>query len=157
MRVVDEIEATLLLANAANAGADGLLHVLGMGWDVTGPSPLPGFAVLAHLKIPPALLGKSIGLHLRLADDADATVSTSDASSPRPVDITTSVDAPPPESVPEGIWGTITLAVEMGAGLILRSGNYVWILKVDVEPDREWRRRFHVRATPSELTTSSDT
>lgn len=145
------MDGTLLLANASNITRSGEINLLGVGWRVTGPSPLPSYVVLLVVQNIPDARAGSVTVTMQLVDHLGEPVFLGDeGEAQRPVEIRAAMELPAERVGPEGIGRGINVAVDVGPGMLLEPGYYEWIAQLDGEPT-EWRYRFYVRAKPDEF------
>lgn len=142
------MEVTILLADAAKLDADGNLNALGLGWDTTGPPPLPQFVILLIIKAPldwPS--DQTFSIDMRLIDPHGEPVKLPGSPS---AEIAFHIDGriPPEDSRPPGLAGGISGAISVGAGLLLEPGIHHWVVSVQ---GQEWRRAFYVRGGSDEF------
>jgi hypothetical protein len=126
---VADIEAQLLLCDAAVADQGGKLHMLGAGWSITS-SPTSPQAVAVMLKIPWARANERLALTLRLLDDdgRPVVVETSEGTTQ---ELTMGGD------IETGRPPGVTPGSQLDAGLVfnvpslpLPPGRYQWRLDV---------------------------
>jgi hypothetical protein len=124
-------QATVVLADFAEADANGKVHILGAGWSVTGPDPSPQ-AVVVFLKVPASQTGAPVAVALRLLDPSRNVVVIPGMSGPQPLEISGQVIA----KVPTEDWDTTR---DLGASFVvniapltLAAGSvYSWVCEVD--------------------------
>lgn len=144
------MEAIILLANASNMTANGQLNILGLGWDVIGPAPLPSHVVVVVMRQLPGDPPRQLRFALRLVNERDEAVVLGTGESRQPVEVHSEIAVGRTEGRPAGLPGGAMVSVEMAAGLPLDPGVHEWVLTVQDER-QEWRRRFYVRAKPDEF------
>jgi hypothetical protein len=145
-------DVTILLARAANLDASGQVNALGLGWEIIGPSPLPGFVVIVKATRPEGQPGKRFNVRLQLLDSEGNIVASGQQDAMEPLDVRFEGEIPGPSAIPAGLKGAGTAVVlEMGPGLLLEPGIYEWVVSVDGETQPHWRAPFYVRAKPDEF------
>jgi hypothetical protein len=145
------MDVEILLADAATVNVSGNIDVLGLGWEVTGPSPLPGFVVITIVKAPldwPE--GRQIEFTLQLLDANGEVVKTPGSPSAE-IGFRASLPVTPSSTRPEGFPGGVASVTGVGAGLLLEPGTYEWIVSVEGVTEPSWRRPFYVRSKPDEF------
>jgi hypothetical protein len=143
------VEATVLLANAASGDENGQINLLGLGWRITGPPPLPGFVVVAMVQVP-SEREEPIATRLQLHNQAGELVTQGDEDNPQPVEIQGLAPVGPSSQRPSELPGGANLILAFAPGLRLDPGYYEWVLSVNGETRDHWRQRFYVRAKPDE-------
>jgi hypothetical protein len=145
------MDVDIFLADAASLNVTGNIDALGFGWDVTGPSPLPGFVVITIIKAPldwPE--GQQIDFTLQLLDTNGEVVKTPGSPSAE-ISVRASIAVPSSSSRPQGLRGGVASVTGVGAGLLLEPGIYEWVVSVKGATEPEWRRPFYVRSKPDEF------
>ena len=132
----------MLLADAAQA-AGGKLYVLGGGWSVTGPGPVPS-ALAIKVEVPWTEANRRHELVITLLD-ADGRPVAADG---RPVEIRGQLEVGRPPGLPPGTPLDAVLAVNVGP-LPLAPGRYVWRLAIDGESREDWYVGFLTRSEPA--------
>lgn len=137
----------MLLADFAQV-SDGKLTVVGGGWSLTGPEPVPfGIAILIRVPWDQANQRHVMRLELLDADGLAVEVDVEgeeEASEP----IVFFDDVPFEVGRPAGLKpGTpLDFPVAINSGpLMLAAGRYEWRLTIDGEADDDWRLPFSVR------------
>lgn len=138
-------KVTMMLADHAQA-ADGKLNIIGGGWTVTGPGPVP-FAIALSIEMPWQAAGVEHSFKLELVDDEGVPVEvpTADGGSAPLV-----IQGPVPLAIPPGMKRgtplTTGIAINFSpAPPIPPGGRYEWRLEVDGETAEDWRLGFSTR------------
>ncbi len=137
------VKVTMLLCDAAQV-ADGKLYVLGAGWSMTGPDPVPSAVAL---KI-------DVGWHeaervhhwelfLEDADGQPVLVDTPEGA--RPVEVRGEFTVGRPVGVPEGSPIDVALAVNLGPLPLPTGSRFNWKLAIDGESHPDWSLAFTTR------------
>ena len=140
------MEAQVLLADFAQADANGKVNALGLGWSVTG-TPIPNHAVVMMLKVgwDEANTPRHLTLSLLTADGAHA-VDVPTPFGPQPLQVEMDFEVGRPPGLVRG--STIDHAVAINVGsLSLQPGRYEWRLEIGDEQRDNWRAPFLVRQT----------
>lgn len=123
-----DIEAQLLLCDAAVADQGGKLHMLGAGWSITS-SPTSPQAVAVMLKIPWDRANERLALMLRLLDDDGRPVAVATTDGTQELTMGGDIETGRPPGVTPGS--------QLDAGLVfnvpslpLPPGRYQWRLEV---------------------------
>ena len=136
------ITAHLILADAAQAGPDGKVSMLGAGWTVTGPAPVP-LAVVVMMEIPSHETGRDHKIRLEIID-GDGTpfaVPTPQGVQPLVLEANLSV----PQSEP-GMPASVVVVLNSGGPVPFPPNSYFeWRLMIDGVANADWRRAFRTR------------
>ncbi len=144
-------DVTILLADAANLDAVGRVNTLGLGWDIIGPSPLPGFVVIVRVKAPEGQGEQPFNVRLQLLDSRGNPVALGGQDAGEPLDVRFEERASPSSARPAGLRGGTTVILQLGPGMLLEPGIYEWVVSVEGETQPHWRQPFYVRAKPDEF------
>jgi hypothetical protein len=137
----------MMLCDAAQV-ADGKLYILGGGWSMTGPDPVPSaIALKIEVDWNEASRAHHWELFLEDADGRPVLVETPDGA--QPVEVRGEFTVTQPPSVPEGSPIDVTLAVNMGPIPLPPDARYTWRLTVDGEALPGADLRFTTRPRPS--------
>lgn len=121
----------MLLCDAAQV-ADGKLYILGGGWSMTGPDPVPAaIALKIEVDWNEANRTHHWELFLEDADGRPVLVPTPDGS--QPVEVRGEFTVNQPATVPEGSPIDVALAVNMGPIPLPDGARYTWRLTIDGE------------------------
>jgi hypothetical protein len=133
----------MLLCDAAQV-ADGKLFVLGGGWSLTGPDPMPsGIALKIDVGWHEADQVHHWELYLEDADGRPVMVDTPEGT--HPVEVRGEFNVVRPSTVPIGTPIDVALAVNLGP-LPLEPGNrYTWRLSIGGESEADWALGFTTR------------
>ncbi|MHB1552466.1 MAG: DUF6941 family protein [Acidimicrobiales bacterium] len=125
------MKVTMLLCDAAQV-ADGKLYILGGGWSMTGPDPVPS-AVALKIEVDwnEADRTHHWELFLEDADGRPVLVQTPEGS--QPVEVRGEFTVTHPPTVPEGSPIDVALAVNMGPIPLPPGARYTWRLTIDGE------------------------
>lgn len=140
------MKATLLLADYATV-SDGKLSIVGGGWSVTGPEPVP-FGIALLIQVPWDQANQRHTLRLELLDADGAPVAFPDEDGvEQPVvffdDVEFEVGRPP--GLKPGTPLDFPLAVNSGPLPIPSGGRYEWRLSIDGQSRDDWRLAFTTR------------
>jgi Family of unknown function (DUF6941) len=138
------MKVTLMLADAAQV-SEGKLYIIGGGWTVTGPDPIP-FAIAMHIEVPWDQANSKHFFRLELvdADGHPVMVETPDGEQPLTAEGEFEVGRPP------GVKAGTPLAIPMALNFapappIPAGGRYEWRLSIDEHSDEDWRLTFSTR------------
>ena len=134
------MKVTMLLADAAQA-VEGKLYVLGGGWSVTGPAPVPS-AIALYLQVPWDQANEQHELRLALLDaDGGAVVDDED----EPIVIEGAFETGRPPGVKRGAPLDFTLAVNVPPLVLEPDRRFEWRLEIDGKSAEDWRLPFSTR------------
>ncbi len=145
------MNVTIHLTNSANVDSGGLVNALGLGWQITGPSPLPPFAVIVLVTAPENQSEEPFEVRLQLTKSTGEPVVIGDPDAAQPVELRVMAHVSPSTRRPVGLPSGANLIVEMAPGLFLESGIYEWVVSIDGKSQASWRRPFYVRAKADEF------
>ncbi|HEY7731503.1 MAG TPA: hypothetical protein VH950_11420 [Gaiellaceae bacterium] len=140
---------TMLLADFAQV-SDGKLTVVGGGWSITGPEPVPfGIGILVHVPWDLANTRHTLRLELLDADGGPVEVAVEDSDEEQPVvffdDVPFEVGRPP--GIKPGTPLEFVVAVNSGPLPLEPGARYEWRLSIDGRQQDDWRLPFSVRET----------
>ena len=125
------VKVTMLLCDFAQV-ADGKLYILGGGWSMTGPDPVPS-AVALKIDVDwhEAEMPHHWELFLEDADGRPVMMETVNGS--QPVEVRGEFTVSQPEGIPEGSPIDVALAVNLGPIPLPAGTRFVWRLTIDGE------------------------
>jgi Family of unknown function (DUF6941) len=137
------MKVTLMLADAAQV-AEGKLHVLGAGWTVTGPQPVP-FAIAGIIEVPWHQTNRQHTFRLELIDlDGNAVlVETPEGEQPLFIEGQFEVGRPP--GIRSGASIPFPFAVSHGGAQLPTGSHLEWRLTVNGQAHEDWRLAFSTR------------
>jgi uncharacterized protein DUF6941 len=138
------VKVTMMLADYAQV-ADGKLTIVGGGWSVTGPMPVP-FAIALLFEVPwdRANLKHVFRLELVDADGDPVIVSTDDGEDALVIEGEFEAGRPP--GLKPGTPLDVPIAINLPGPPIPPGGRYEWRLTVNGQADGDWRLVFSTRA-----------
>jgi hypothetical protein len=143
------MKVTMLLADFAQV-SDGKLTVVGGGWSITGPEPVPfGIGILVHVPWDLANTRHTLRLELLDADGRPVEVAVEGSDQEQPVvffdDVPFEVGRPP--GIKPGTSLEFVVAVNSGPLPLEPGARYEWRLSIDGRQQDDWRLPFSVRET----------
>ncbi len=136
----------MLLADSAQV-ADGKLYILGGGWSVTGPEPVPSAVVIkVGVDVPEFNSEHHWELFLEDADGRPVSFETPDGV--QPIEVRGDFTATEPLGVPAGTPVDVPIAVNFGPIPLAPGARYSWRLVVDGESLPGAQASFATRPTP---------
>lgn len=140
------MDAQILLADAAQTSPDGKVHALGLGWSATQTPTLPQ-AVIVLIKVPWDASNDPHSALVELQDEDGRPVTVAGPSGEQPLQIRTDFETGRPPGLPKGTALDVPLSFNVGGGLPLAPGRYVWRLTIDGDSQEGWQVPFLVRAS----------
>jgi hypothetical protein len=135
------MKVTMVLADWAEA-INGKLYIMGGGWSITGPDPLPS-ALAIKIEVPWDETNRPHTLRLGLIDDDGQPVVI--AGGEKPFEITGRFELGRPSGLPPGTPMDTVLAVSLAPMPLERGKRYIWRLWIDDESNDDWQTAFMVR------------
>ena len=134
------MKVTMMLADAAQA-VGGKLYILGGGWSITGPDPIP-FAIALKIEVPwdEANRQHPFTLELLNADGQPVRAPTGE-----PVEVHGNLEVGRPVGLTPGTPLDSIAAINFGALPIPPGGRYLWRLTIDGRTDPNWEVAFSTR------------
>jgi hypothetical protein len=125
------VKVTMLLCDAAQV-SDGKLYILGGGWSMTGPDPVPS-AVALKIDVDwhEAEASHHWELFLEDADGQPVFMETPDGT--QPVEVRGEFTVSQPAEIPEGSPIDVALAVNLGPIPLAPATRFAWRLTIDGE------------------------
>ena len=124
--------------------AEGKLTIVGGGWSVTGPMPVPfGVAVLFQVPWDRANMQHRFRLELLDADGEPVLVETEEGE--QPLVIEGEFEAGRPPGLTPGTPLDVPFAINVPGAPVPPGGRYEWCLSVNGETADDWRLAFSTR------------
>jgi hypothetical protein len=137
------VEATLLLADAAQVSPDGKLHALGIGWTHTGSPVTAPSAVAFILHVPWSETNRKFKWTLDLIDaDGNPVIVQTGAESFTGIHMENEIEVGRPPGTKPGAAINVPFAMMISPMPLAPDRTFVWVLKVG---EREWRAAFATR------------
>lgn len=148
------MKATMMLADYATV-ADGKLVIVGGGWSITGPNPVP-FAIAIKIEVPWDQANTKHQLRLELVDaDGDPVLVPNDVGGEQAVVIEGEFEAGRPAGLKPGTPLDVMLALFASPPPpIPPGGRYQWRLSIDEHTQEDWCLGFTTRPAAAEQTGS---
>jgi len=125
------MNVTMLLADSAQV-ADGKLYILGGGWSVTGPDPMPS-AVAIKVGVDSHEFNAEHHWELFLEDADGQLVHFETPEGPQSIEVRGDFSASAPEGVPVGTPVDVPVAVNFGPIPLQPGSRYTWRMVIDGE------------------------
>jgi hypothetical protein len=140
------MKVTMLLADAAQA-AEGKLNVLlGGGWSITGPGPVPS-AIAMLIEVPWDRANMRYPWQIELVDSDGDPVLITGPMGDQPVKVDGELEVGRPPGVTPGTPLALPLAINLGPLPLPPGGRYEWRLTIGEESHEHWRLPFSTRPT----------
>jgi hypothetical protein len=136
--------ATIMLADAAQV-VDNKLYMLGAGWSIIGPEPIP-FAIAVALKVPWDETDRPHVMRIELLDSDGHPVLAPMPFEGEPVVIESGFQVGRPLATPPGTPADLSLAINFGPIPLEPGGRYEWRLSIDGYAEAHWHAAFSTRA-----------
>jgi hypothetical protein len=133
----------MMLCDAAQV-ADGKLFILGGGWSLVGPDPMPS-AVALKIDVDWTETGRAHHWELYLVDEDGQPVLVETPDGPRPMEVRGDFHVERPDTVPEGSPIDVALAVNFGPLPLATDSRFTWRLTIDGESREDWTLAFSTR------------
>lgn len=138
-----------MLCDSVQVAAD-KLFILGGGWSVTGPEPVPsGLAGIIEVDWDEA--GSDHHWELFLSDEDGAPVTFPTPEGDQSVEIRGDFNLGRPEGLPPGSPVSLPLGINFAPLPLLGGKRYMWRLVIDGETHEGWVVAFSVRSQESEI------
>ncbi len=136
----------MMLCDAAQV-ADGKLYILGGGWSLTGPGPMPS-AVAMKFDVDWTAAGRPHHWELFLMDEDGHSVLVETPEGERPMEVGGDIMVERPASLREGSPIDVALAVNFGPLPLEPDRRFTWRLTIDGESHPDWDLSFSTRPRP---------
>jgi hypothetical protein len=143
------VKVTMLLADYAQV-ADGKLTIVGGGWSVTGPMPVP-FAIAMLFEVPWDRANVKHRFRLDLVDTDGHVVFAPTEEGEEPVVIEGEFEAGRPPGMKPGTPLDVPIAINLPGPPVQPGGRFEWRLTVNGEGDTDWRLPFSTRDTEEQV------
>lgn len=137
------MKVTLLLADAAQA-VQGKLYILGGGWSITGPDPIPS-AIALKIEVPWTATNRKHRLQLKLLDADGQPVRVPTQAGEHSVELDGDFEVGRPTGIPEGSPLDVVLAINIGPLPLQPDRRYEWKCFINGDTNEDWRVGFYTR------------
>lgn len=138
----------MLLADAAQA-VGGKLYIIGGGWSLTGPQPVPS-AIAIKIEVPWNEANRVHDWELQLQDADGRAVLLPTPEGEQPLRITGTFEVGRPPGLKEGTPLDFALAINVGPLPLTADARYVWRLWINSGSDEHWFVAFTTRPSKPE-------
>ena len=133
----------MLLCDAAQV-ADGKLYILGGGWSMTGPDPVPS-AVALKIDVEWNEADRPHHWELFLVDEDGQAVVATTPDGPQAIEVRGDFEVGRPDALPAGSPVDVALALNFGPLPLVPGCRYTWRLMIDGEGADDWLLSFSTR------------
>lgn len=141
------MRVTMLLCDAAQV-ADGKLYILGGGWSLIGPAPMPS-GVALKIDVDWTEVDRAHHWELYLVDQDGQPVLAETPDGPQPIEVRGDFEVGRPIEVPAGSPIDVALALNFGPLPLQGSTRYTWRLVINGESQDDWNLAFSTRPDPA--------
>lgn len=135
----------MMLCDAAQA-SEGKLFILGGGWTITGPTPVPhAIAMIVH--VPWTDANRRLKMTLALLSADGKAVTQQGPFGEVPVQIDGEFEVGRPVGVAQGSSIDVPLAITVPPLPLPAGGRFVWKLTLDADTSADWELPFATRPT----------
>jgi hypothetical protein len=138
------VKVTMMLADYAQV-TEGKLTIVGGGWSVTGPMPVP-FAIAILFEVPWDRANMKHRFRLDLVDADGQVVFVPTEEGEEPLTIEGEFEAGRPPGLKPGTPLDVPIAINLPGPPIPPGGRFEWRLTVNGESEGAWRLAFSTRA-----------
>jgi len=136
----------MLLCDSAQV-ADGKLYILGGGWSLIGPDPMPT-AVAMKIDVDWSEVDHPHHWELYLLDEDGQPVLAETPDGAQPIEVRGDFEVARPEAVPPGSPVDVALSLNFGPLPLAPGARYTWRLAINGESDESWSLEFSTRPVP---------
>lgn len=134
------MKVTIILADAAQA-VDGKLYILGGGWSITGPEPVPS-AIALKIEVPWHEANTKHQFELVLQDSDGKPITTDRGGS---ISVSGEFEVGRPAGLKAGTPMDAVFAINIGPLGLTPDSRYVWRLRIDGRTEEHWYVAFSTR------------
>jgi hypothetical protein len=137
------MKVTMMLADSAQV-AGGKLNVLGGGWNIVGPAPMP-FAIAGMIEVPWHLTGQEHQFRLELIDLDGNAIQVPTPAGQQPLFLEGGFTVEPSPEAREGAFIPFPFAFFLGPVPLPSGSHFEWRLSVNDQHHEDWRLAFSTR------------
>lgn len=147
-----DFRVTLMLADSAQA-VNGKLYILGGGWTVIGPNPVPS-AIAVQVLVPWDLTNAKHKMRLELLDTDGKPVTLDTPVGEQPIVIENEFEVGRPPGTKPGTPLDISFAINLGPLQLAPGSRYEWRLSINDVTRDDWNLTFGTREAETPATAS---
>jgi hypothetical protein len=121
------VKISVLLADSAQAGSDGKVHALGIGWSTIG-TPTAPMSVIVLSDLDDQDLEEKYSFTVTLCDNDGKVFEFETETGKHALSLDITLPAPPPNGVPGA--RRLAAVANLGPGLLLPPASYHWVATV---------------------------
>ena len=133
----------MMLCDAAQV-ADGKLYILGGGWSLIGPDPMPS-AIALKIDVDWTEIDRTHHWEIYLVDEDGQPVVVETPEGPQAIEVRGDFEVARPVGVPAGSPIDVALALNFGPLPLATGTRYTWRLVVDGVSEEDWILAFSTR------------
>jgi hypothetical protein len=137
------MKVTLILADAAQV-AEGKLNVLGGGWTITGPDPVP-FALAGIIEVPWQETNRNHTFRFELIDLDGNPVMVDGPDGQQPVALDGGFEVGRPPGVRAGSFLPMPFALACASLALPPGSHFEWRFSINGKGHEDWRLAFSTR------------
>jgi hypothetical protein len=137
------MKVTLILADSAQV-AEGKLNVLGGGWNITGPDPVP-FALAGIIEVPWQETNRNHAFRFELIDLDGNPVVVDGPQGQQPVAFDGGFEVGRPPGVRVGSFQPMAFAVNCAPLPLPPASHFEWRFSINGKAHEDWRLAFSTR------------
>lgn len=141
------MRVTMMLCDAAQA-VEGKLYILGGGWSVVGPGPMP-MAIAIKLEVPWDQANRPFTWRLSLVDADGHAVFLPTPEGSQQVMLEGQFEVGRPAGVPPGTPLDLPMAINISPLPLAPGSRFEWLLDIEDNHNEDWRAGFTTRPAPS--------
>ena len=137
------MKVTVLLADFAEA-VNGKLYIMGGGWSLTGPAPMPS-AIAGKIEVPWNETNRKHNLKVELVDEDYHAIMVPTPNGSAPVVIGGDFEVGRPPGLMPGTPIDVPFAFNIGPLPLEPGKRYVWKVSINGKTEDAWRAAFTTR------------
>lgn len=139
------MKVTMLLADAAQA-VNGKLYILGGGWNITGPMPVPS-AIALYIEVPWDQANRRHRMRLALlnTDGQPVQVAPGPDQPMQALELGGEFEVGRPPGMTQGSPISAAMALSIGPIPLPPNGRFVWRLSINDQTNEDWQLAFSTR------------
>ena len=134
------MKVTMMLADSAQS-VGGKLYILGGGWNLAGPQPVPS-AIALLIEVPWDQANRRHTWRLALFDEDGRPVVMPTANGEQAVQLAADFEVGRPPGLKPGTPLTVPLAINIGPIPLVPGRCYVWRCSINDQTHDDWRVTF---------------
>ena len=136
---------TMLLADSAQA-LGGKLYILGGGWSITGPDPVPS-AIAIKIDVPWDEANRKHKLQITLLNADEQPIVVPTPVGQQKVEVSGDFEVGRPVGMKAGTPIDLAFAFNIGPLPLPPGGRYIWRCSIDGKSEEDWQVAFSTRSS----------